>query len=158
VRLASESSFRSLRMAIYARVDAGVPSRQSRFSFGTGSEFGRKCVGRFWAESLSESPVIATPARQPRSLLGVGRRFAMCVTLLLRRVNCDRCDVISSSSLRCMMLVSNYLRRSKLYGELSQQGHPKKPAFVLRSNRLLMLLGDHVTLRSWCACSRVSML
>jgi hypothetical protein len=35
--LVSESSFRSLRMAIYARVDAGVPSRQSQFSFGTGS-------------------------------------------------------------------------------------------------------------------------
>jgi len=39
------------------------PSRQSQFSFGTGSVLVENASVDFWAESLSESPVIAAPAR-----------------------------------------------------------------------------------------------
>ncbi len=56
-------------MAIYARVDAGVPSRQSQFSFGTGSvlvETRQSILGRVSGDCSSRPSASMTFGRRER--------------------------------------------------------------------------------------------
>jgi len=113
-----------------------------------------KCVGRFWAESLSESPVARQRSvRQPRSLLASGGDFAMCIypSVALRGSFVDNRDRTRAAKYRCMMLSTSHFTIRNVHGELVTT--------MTRSNRLLMLLGDFVTLKPCCMfqCCRAAL-